>query len=365
MAKQFQKYKGYGKGWHFHSFEHSLASKGIPSKSPRPKLSAGRHNQRSLTPSTDNEPFSVVLSAEGIKITQDIPNVTLSPSKRNAFYSFIDKHFKKKIAETKDPEKKEALQKAHEEAKQIKRGSHLKEWLKKHKTLLITTGLMGALLIGSELAGAGTTVINNATGQIRVIGATTLGTILETAGIGAEAVAYSEGLADIPISEKEKEIEEEEKEGKITHEEEQKEIAKLESERPLKHIKKWIFGAKGKIKFLYYCNKCGEFSQTKRCDFCGSKDTYKSIRDNSPPTRLEHYAMQDRMMGKVLKKNIKKDEHWKNLMRKDDIFEEKNRVDDISNKREVFISDEDRAMQKNTEIRPEPRIIEENRRNKK
>jgi len=74
-----------------------------------------------------------------------------------------------------------------------------------------------------------------------------------------------------------------------------------DSRRGIKQPQKINF-IKDNTKVLYYCPKCNEFSASKKCDFCGSLETEKSVRDDTPLTRMEQLAIQDKMMGGVLKK---------------------------------------------------------------
>jgi hypothetical protein len=66
------------------------------------------------------------------------------------------------------------------------------------------------------------------------------------------------------------------------------------------------------MKERYWCNKCNELNETKKCEFCNSSEyTEKSIRDDTPETRYEKLSHYDRMMGNILRKDKQRQKRLK------------------------------------------------------
>lgn len=187
------------KGWRNESLRHSLASKGIKTKTSLIPLSKDDQYYyiRKNFPDKD-------FDKDGVRNRDDCK--PLDPYEQGKVHDFFEQLIRTKKRQF--PEHKRELEKAQKQIKKITTIEEVKKWVVDHKKALQLTGLTILLILISEASGgAGVLVQRISTGEIIAVGGSVIGRGLQPMIAIAGGVAGGEGLTEA-IQEGQKELKE-------------------------------------------------------------------------------------------------------------------------------------------------------------
>lgn len=200
------RYKKYGKGWYNESHRHSLARKGIKTKTDL--LSESQFIRKYGYRPT----MSDIISEGYYREKKKIDYIKIDKNTISNLKKFLHNKFTKAVPDHLEENPK--VKEAQSDIQKIEHPSKLKEWAIKHKNTLTLLGLGGTAAILGTVAGVPTLMQNIATGEIVAVGGTLLGRtgqitgmVLTGMGVMEEAkVIRKEVYGEEPISLKEFEV---------------------------------------------------------------------------------------------------------------------------------------------------------------